>query len=845
MVYGLIIYYICIYFLFSKNVICIYNILYILEHKNNMFGNKCKCKTKICKCGKRKIGGVVGESGEERELGEYEERLLKEQQRIEDLKIQVVKLPATIDGLKREIGKHNTELKKLKNQEKNYPNQKNLNKIEDLKKDITNLTDKLNTEDIKLEQAKKSLQYVEENEKKLALAINTTEKTPNKGIYNFSEDTNVYCFSDIESNMPEEIKALMFLNTGNEIDYTPINLVNAKKAIVFTGDLIDRGAYTIRNLLNMLKLKESYPDNVILIGGNRDINKIRMYHECCIPSIESTIFITNKITIDDIIKLLKNIPDDKIFKHSICEIADTLNIQGIVNPLAKYKDIPDAIKRKIVDINFVGSYRNDIFRIKDMYANTLGSLNQIKFFRDEFIVLFGKGEDLFGFTDDNFENYQFKEIVYSKDEYKLLLKFIAMMNMVMGKYREEGTEEYKKLPQCLQKYNGLYIKYIEKNQIMAAFTKKNNLYIASHSGIPYGKSATKNDEDEYFFIPSEIGEALSHPKTQNYAKNIEKLNSNFNTFITKIKDNTVNYNDEEFKKYVAMAASCLDFTITGLDSIASPIVSSVNIDKMRKESVNSLNILNNGYGYSKIYNIFGHQPGGFTPYGNRVKDNDGFTSYHINLDISKAENPAGISNKKSYVYLLIDGKGTKGTEGVEGTEGTESNDMLIGKIENNAPYVDVTINTDNVLIQETYQEANPSTLNVNYSIKLDDYCDKKIQNIKCIYIEKEKEEIKKIEKEGPMFLVNKAYYGMFGYKLVKFDIGGIDDGVLKAITMKGGKKKINKIYIKSNKRYMYGKRRMVIYLGKRGCEYVKTAGEYLSLAKFIRTNNKNKNKNKK
>jgi hypothetical protein len=825
-----------------------------------MFGNKCKCKTKICKCGKRKIGGVVGESGEERELSEYEIRLLDEQKRIEVLKAQVNELPDIIKGLKKKISEHRKKITELKEKETRSHSQSNLNNIEKLNREIEDLTKELNTEDIKLEQAKKSLKYVTDAENKSTRAINTTEKPPNKGIYNFSEDTNIYCFSDIESNMPSEIKELMFQNTGNKIDYTPIDLLSTKRAIVFTGDLIDRGAYTIRNLSNMLKLKEKYPDNVILIGGNRDINKIRMYHECCIPSIESTIFISNNKPIADIIELLKKIPDDKIFKHSICEIADTINIQGIVNPLAKYKEIPDAIKRKIVDINFVGSYRNDIFRIKDMYANTLGSLNQIKFFRDEFIVLFGDGTDLFGFTDDDFENDQFKEFVYEKDEYKLLLKFIAMMNMVMGKYRKEDTEEYRKLPQCLQKYNGLYIKYIEKNHIMAAFTKKNNLYIASHSGIPYGKSASENDGAEYFFIPSEIGKAPFDPKTQNYATNIEKLNSNFNTFITKIKENKVNYNDEEFKKYVAMAASCLDITITGLDSIASPVVSSLIIDKMRKESVNSLNILNNGseYKYSKIYNIFGHQPGGFTPYVNRVKDDGGFTSYHINLDISKAENPAGISNKKSYVYLLIDGKGTEGTEGTDGVEGTEStgsnasndsndsndsNVMLIGNIENNAPYVDVTINSDNTLIQEAYQEENPK-LKIKYNIKLDDYCDKKIQNIKCIYIEKEKEkeEIKKIEKEGPMFLVDNAYYGMFGYKLVKFDTKGINAGVLQSITMKGGKKKINKIYIKSNKRYMYGKRRMVIYLGKRGCEYVKTAGEYLSLAKFIRTNNKNKNK---
>ena len=114
--------------------------------------------------------------------------------------------------------------------------------------------------------------------------IQQPPKVPKVGFYNFENDTTVYCFSDIESNMPPEIKNLMFSTNDKttNIDYTPIDLLSNNKAIVFTGDLIDRGAYTVRNLLNMLKLKKTYQDNVILICGNRDINKIRMYHECYI-----------------------------------------------------------------------------------------------------------------------------------------------------------------------------------------------------------------------------------------------------------------------------------------------------------------------------------------------------------------------------------------------------------------------------------------------------------------------------------------------------------------------------------------------------------------------------------
>jgi hypothetical protein len=39
---------------------------------------------------------------------------------------------------------------------------------------------------------------------------------------------------------------------------------------------------------------------------------------------------------------------------------------------------------------------------------------------------------------------------------------------------------------------------------------------------------------------------------------------------------------------------------------------------------------------------------------------------------------------------------------------------------------------------------------------------------------------------------------------------------------------------------MNGKKQMVIYLGKRGGEYLKVKGEYMSLVKYIKAANKKK-----
>jgi len=115
------------------------------------------------------------------------------------------------------------------------------------------------------------------------------------GNYVFTKDNDeIYFFSDLEGNMPNGIKELMF--ETSDMDATgiiekPKSLEN--NVIVFTGDLIDRGEYSIRNLKRMLALKEKDENEgrVILLCGNRDTNKIRMYHECHIQEIEDNIFL--------------------------------------------------------------------------------------------------------------------------------------------------------------------------------------------------------------------------------------------------------------------------------------------------------------------------------------------------------------------------------------------------------------------------------------------------------------------------------------------------------------------------------------------------------------------------
>jgi hypothetical protein len=538
--------------------------------------------------------------------------------------------------------------------------------------------------------------------------------------------------------MPKEIQELMF-TTNDTFFYNPKTLVDEKKAIVFTGDLIDRGEYTIRNLVNMLALKKNNLQNVILICGNRDINKIRMHHECFINDIKLNILDKDiNINITDILNELKKIPnknskDKFLFLHSNEIIAKKINIKGLTNPLNKDGNSLELdIERKTLDCNFKASYRNDIYRIEDIYSNTLGSPNQISFFKEEFKILFNLNDEL--------------------DNRETLLKFIAMMNMVMGKIWDN-------LPSILERYNGLYIKYLQKCHIMAMFKIGQKLCFASHSGIP-----TYNIDK--YNIPSKIG---IHENVGNNI-NIEslvQLNNEFNNFI----NNPIDFNSYDYEKYVAMAAGCEEEGLTGLSSYASPIVSYPSLEDIRIKNNKDI-ILDEKYStYKKRYNIFGHQPSGLLPYMNKVTKEDIF-SYHIDLDISKAENIGGISNKISYVYLEI----------------TENEDLLKGKTESGLPYKIVTKNDNNLI--DSGQSEEGTNITIEYAIPLDNYYDNRI-------------EANYNKKPGLIFSIDNSinHYGMFGYQLVKYtkQEGG------------SGKNK-KKIYIKSDKRFMNGKRKMIIYL---------------------------------
>lgn len=479
--------------------------------------------------------------------------------------------------------------------------------------------------------------------------IQNSKRKKGYGFYEFDDKTTIRVFADLEGMMPKGIANLI----KNE------DLMKKQEVIVFTGDLIDRGPKSIQNLINMYSLKTKNPQNVILTCGNRDLNKIRCYKEFCVKEIEE-ILVDKKNkskNIVEIFTLVKKIPKCT-FKYKATDICNDINFQGIV----------DDVYRS----DFIETYSDDLQkRIDFIYKYTFRAPDQIEYFRKEYGKTF--------------------RINLKKNEY--LYKFIAMMNMVMGRIYDKGS-----LPNCLNKYNGLYIEYLLSCHIIAKITIGAKMIFASHSGIPF-----KNDD---FKIPKLLGrEAENGDKIM--IDNIPRLNNELFLFLNKFRNIDSLYkgsNLNEYKRFIAMASSGGIRKIPmKVDSELSPIVTIRSLkDKGPFMYRNKpINVESN---HTHYYNIFGHQPCGFLPGASRTINKK--TTYHIDLDISRVENPQGIANNISYVYLEI----------------TKYSDKLFGKttviIESREIY-----NITKIEENQTKFKINQNINIPQYQIDLDKYID--------------------------------------------------------------------------------------------------------------------------
>ncbi len=509
-----------------------------------------------------------------------------------------------------------------------------------------------------------------------------------KSWYDLS-DLKLFCTSDLEGGNPfnnlrstgqyaslvtKELNNAFVINKDG-------NIVNLKcnTAFAFLGDLMDNNPFSIRLMQTMIKLKESKPRNVILLGGNRDFNKIRM-------GIELYIHTNNKIlpwigtnTIQDLLNRLKD--TDFEFRH--IGIPDYLKDVGTWD--------------KVINEGKLESYndnKNISGRLNAMYEFTLGIRSGITFMKTE----------IENMLDIDLLNYD-----------RLVVdKLICTIHMVMA---FDWCED--DLPKYLSQFNGLYQKYLSLCHVIAGFNmnnKNNNkIGILSHGSLPINTNDSKTKIDRTLTYPfgynandtlfkesqetkfarrnRKLGEPITPegleelrteiaPKKSSLLNVISMIELEKNELIREykeLKSSTYNYDDFPMvTKFVHLTALTQDNNNNQANSTYSPVVWSQPYDisnlsdiklRLSGESVSKFiggapgygNWINNDKpkshhivenGDDNIhYNIFGHAPAYFNPIYNREN-----ITLHVNLDVSKIESQ---SNSSSFAFLVINKNETK------------------------------------------------------------------------------------------------------------------------------------------------------------------------------------------
>lgn len=659
-------------------------------------------------------------------------------------------------------------------------------------------------------------------------------------VYDFNGMKDIYCFSDLEGNAPEEIKTIIGFNTNGALE--------SDKAIVFTGDLIDRGPLSLRLMKRMLELKTSTQKQVILVGGNRDFNKLRLFEELFICTVDNQLpWNGTAITkIDNLIELCQTIstsmPTGYKFLFGSSYLSELLKDK---NPWKSIKD-------------WNGIFSESPERVNNIYDKTMGAGKWAKAFAKEEII------EIFSPNTNN--------IRILNDAPNVLYTLIAILNMIMGhKWRDEQLpllfrqDAYKWL-------NGLYVKYAEQAHIIAAF-RKNNIYsIVSHAGLPY--------KDNEFKLVSPFGSAIAPQDTQqSFMDVVQQLENEKQTMLNEytpiIESMIINLGSQEvvgprsnemFIKFSLLQADVKVVEAQNINSELSPVVSasslyakgpyalkktsfSISLDAPTKGGTtieaNLKESTNNGITF---LNIFGHQPCGYTPEISKV---DNVNVYHVNLDISKAEDFFD-TNTNCYTYLHIHNDGKVKVKGSVYID-LQKQDMFrhivdSTKIADNAITIQKTKNANNKDVITILNELTGSNVDFlkdsfinsfKYEYDLMTYCSKSIslKNIKPLLDTEtrplyllgtfEHQVIKQMSRSTNVQYYDKDVYEVYTGMMPEF-IKLIYINPIKTTELVnhiGGGSHLRP----SSERVKIGNKTRIVYLSKRGAKYIKQKGEYVKL----------------
>jgi hypothetical protein len=93
-----------------------------------------------------------------------------------------------------------------------------------------------------------------------------------------STPRRVVHLSDVEGSY-NRLRTFVLRAPGLSFDEAGDIVVDDDTVFVFGGDAVDRGPWSRRVLVSLWRAQQRFPERVVLLGGNRDINKLRLPRE--------------------------------------------------------------------------------------------------------------------------------------------------------------------------------------------------------------------------------------------------------------------------------------------------------------------------------------------------------------------------------------------------------------------------------------------------------------------------------------------------------------------------------------------------------------------------------------
>lgn len=413
--------------------------------------------------------------------------------------------------------------------------------------------------------------------------------------------------SDLEGFIPkftgdvETAKIVQLLGTYSATSEQDGAFFNTN-GFVFCGDAMDRGEESIRIVKRFTELKEKYSDNICLLAGNRDANKLRLIDEFALKEE-----VQKKVSAATTIEAAITAIDDEPFLY------DSKNVFKCLVAQEPWK----LTTEKVSDKNTFETRADFIFKA------TMGCPKYQELYTKEFTTLFG-----LDFTPEFTSFHKF---------------FVLFWNVMLGLVDVSKIGD-------LNPYHNLYIKYAKCWDVIAHITTPSNkIIVASHSGLPFDNKEFK------FYLPSAFGEGDKQYLTNDkLSEKIGVLNGSFREVIADVVAKIIN---KTLKRAADTPITKLIYNSAHHDDVSkgSPMSSSTSLLENGPKML-ALKLKDKTGSQLPIYNVFGHQPVGITPVIAKSGD-----MYNICIDISKAET-VDYANKTTYTVL----KFTPGVQSVFG-----------------------------------------------------------------------------------------------------------------------------------------------------------------------------------